>query len=187
MIWYFLFVIPWFAFVAYWTLGALKTRRTVRQEPSTSRYGILALEIVGFALVFVNRTGIEILDRRVVPQTYALAATGLAFVWIGIAIAIWARYHLGQNWSARVTLKEDHQLIRTGPYAHFRHPIYSGLDLAALGAALAIGEWRCALGLFLIVLGYWIKARTEERMLSAQFGGAFVEHCRHTGFLIPKF
>jgi protein-S-isoprenylcysteine O-methyltransferase Ste14 len=47
--------------------------------------------------------------------------------------------------------------------------------------------WRSLLGLFLIVLGYWIKERTEERMLSAQFGGAFVEHCRHTGFLIPKF
>ena len=77
-------------------------------------------------------------------------------------------------------------MIRTGPYAHFRHPIYSGLDLAALGR-LAIDEWRCVLGLSLIVLGYWIKARTEERMLSAQFGGAFVEHCRRTGFLIPKF
>lgn len=51
------------------------------------------------------------------------------------------------------------------PYAHFRHPIYSGLDLAALGGALAIDEWRCVLGVFLIVLGYWIKARIEERML----------------------
>jgi protein-S-isoprenylcysteine O-methyltransferase Ste14 len=187
MSWRLLFVIPWVVFVAYWIFGALKTRRTVRKESSVSRYGILALEILGFALLFLDGTGIEILDRRLVPQTYALGATGVAFTWIGIALAVWARYHLGQYWSARVTLKEDHQLIRTGPYAHFRHPIYSGLDLAALGGVIAIGEVRSVLGFLLIVLGYWIKARTEERMLSAQFGAAFREHCRHTGFLIPKF
>jgi protein-S-isoprenylcysteine O-methyltransferase Ste14 len=52
---------------------------------------------------------------------------------------------------------------------------------------LAIDEWRCVLGVFLIVLGYWIKARIEERMLSVQFGAVFEEHCRHTGFLLPRF
>ena len=107
MSWRVLFVIPWVVFVAYWIFGALKTRRTVRKEPSISRYGVLALEIIGFALLFVDRTGVEALDRRIVPHTYVLAATGVAFTWIGIAIAVWARYHLGQYWSARVTLKED--------------------------------------------------------------------------------
>jgi protein-S-isoprenylcysteine O-methyltransferase Ste14 len=187
MSWHRLFAIPWVVFAVYWIAGALKTRETVSRESPASRYGILLLEITGFALLFVDDTGIGALDRRVFPQTYALAIAGVACTWIGIAIAVWARYHLGQNWSARVTIKQDHKLIRTGPYAWFRHPIYSGLDLAALGGVLAIGEVRSVIGLFLIVLGYWIKARTEERMLSAQFGEAFEEHCRHTGFLLPKF
>jgi protein-S-isoprenylcysteine O-methyltransferase Ste14 len=187
MIWFTLISIPWIVFVAYWAIGALKTRRTVNRESSASRYGILFLEVLGFVLLFSERTGIGVLGSRVVPQTSALASVGVALTWCGIAIALWARWHLGQYWSARVTLKEDHQLIRTGPYAHFRHPIYSGLDLAALGGACAIDEWRSVLGVGLIVLGYWIKARTEESMLSAQFGEAFKEHCRHTGFLIPKF
>jgi protein-S-isoprenylcysteine O-methyltransferase Ste14 len=39
----------------------------------------------------------------------------------------------------------------------------------------------------MIVLGYWIKARKEESMLATQFGKTFQEHCRRTGFLIPKF
>jgi protein-S-isoprenylcysteine O-methyltransferase Ste14 len=186
MSWRVLFAIPWVVFGGYWIFGALKTRRTVSKESSASRYGILALEIIGFALLFRDDFGIGVLDYRILPQTYVLTAAGLAFTWIGIAIAIWARYHLGQYWSARVTLKEDHQLIRTGPYAHFRHPIYSGLDLAALGGVIALGEVHSVLGFLLIVLGYWIKARTEERMLSTQFGGAFADHCRHTGFLIPK-
>jgi protein-S-isoprenylcysteine O-methyltransferase Ste14 len=42
-------------------------------------------------------------------------------------------------------------------------------------------------GVALIVLGYWIKARKEESMLSAQFGEPFQEHCRQAGFLFPKF
>lgn len=182
-----MFIIPWAVFVLYWIFGALKTRGTVRRESSASRIGMMLLEITGFVLVFLEYPEIGALDRRAFPQTYALAATGVALTWIGIGIAVWARYHLGQYWSARAAIKRDHKLIRTGPYAWFRHPIYTGLDLAALGGVLAIGEVRSVIGLFLIVLGYWIKARTEERMLSAQFGEAFEEHCRHTGFLLPKF
>ena len=46
---------------------------------------------------------------------------------------------------------------------------------------------RCVAGVALIVLGYCTKAKKEESMLNAQFGEAFREHCRHTGFLLPKF
>jgi protein-S-isoprenylcysteine O-methyltransferase Ste14 len=186
MIWRYLIEGPWIVFVAYWAAGALKTRRTVSQESFASRYGILFLEILGFAMLFSDAAGIGILGHPVVQRTNALAVAGVALTWIGIAIALWARWHLGQYWSARVTLKEDHKIIRTGPYAHFRHPIYSGIDLGAVGGALAINQWRCLVGVGLIVLGYWIKARKEESMLTAQFGKAFEEHCRHTGFLIPR-
>ena len=41
-----------------------------------------------------------------------------------------------------VTLKQDHELIRSGPYRWVRHPIYTGLLLAMLGSAIALGEWR---------------------------------------------
>ncbi len=187
MIWRDLIVVPWVILTAYWWLSALKTRRTVSREPGTSRYGVLLIEIVGYILLFTGWVQIDALDRFVVHRTYALEVIGLGLTWMGVALALWARWHLGQYWSARVTLKEDHKLIRTGPYACLRHPIYSGFDLAALGTALAIDQWRCFVGVVLIVLGYWIKARTEESMLSAQFGPEFQQHCRRTGFLIPKF
>jgi protein-S-isoprenylcysteine O-methyltransferase Ste14 len=187
MIWRYLIEGPWIVFVAYWAAGALKTRRTFSQESFASRYGILLLEILGFVLLFSEAPEIAVLGRHIFPQTYAVAAAGVALTWIGIAIALWARWHLGQYWSARVTLKEGHKLIRTGPYAYFRHPIYSGIDLAAIGGALAIDRWQCVAGVSLIVLGYWIKARKEESMLAGQFGETFKERCRHTGFLFPKF
>jgi protein-S-isoprenylcysteine O-methyltransferase Ste14 len=187
MIWRYLITGPWLIFVAVWLVGALKTRRTVSKETLTSRYGVLLMEVLGDVLIFITAAGIGRLGDLVAPRTYTVAVVGVALTWIGIAIALWARWHLGQFWSSRVTLKENHELIRTGPYAHFRHPIYSGLDLAAIGGTLAIDQWRCVIGVALVVLGYWIKARTEESMLAAQFGEAFQEHCRHTGFLLPKF
>lgn len=177
---------PWIVFVIYWSIGALKTRRTAKKESFASRYGILFIEIAGFALLFMSETEFGFLGRRIIPRTYALSVTGVALTWAGIALALWARWHLGQYWSARITIKEDHKLIRTGPYARFRHPIYSGLDLAAIGSALAIDRWRCVVGVCLIILGYSIKARREEAMLVAQFGADFQEHCRHTGFLLPR-
>jgi protein-S-isoprenylcysteine O-methyltransferase Ste14 len=186
MTWRYLIEGPWIVFVIYWILGALKTRRTERTESFASRYGILFIEIVGFVLVFSDDAEIGILARRVIPQTLGLGVTGVALTWAGIALALWARWHLGQYWSARITIKEDHKLIRTGPYARLRHPIYSGLDLAVIGSALAIDRWRCVAGVCLIILGYWIKARREEAMLNAQFGADFQEHCRHTGFLLPR-
>lgn len=57
-----------------------------------------------------------------------------------IAVAM-ARYRLEEYWRARVTLKEDHRIIRTGPYARVRHPIYTRVLLATMGTAMVIGEW----------------------------------------------
>jgi protein-S-isoprenylcysteine O-methyltransferase Ste14 len=186
MSWHRLIETPWLIFVAYWALGALRTRRTASKESFASRYGILFLEVLGFVLLFSEQADVGFLGRRVIPRRVALASIGVAITWAGIAIALWARWHLGQYWSARITIKENHKLIRTGPYSRLRHPIYTGLDLAAIGSALTIDQWRCLVGVCLIVTGYWIKARKEERMLTAQFGEAFVQHRDETGFLLPK-
>jgi len=186
MVWRYLIEGPWVIFVVYWTISALQTRRTVKRESFLARYGVLLMEILGFWLLFSDSAAIGVLGRQVVERTYALAITGVVLTWIGIATGLWARYHLGQYWSARITLKEDHKLIRTGPYAYLRHPIYSGLDLAVIGTALAIDRWRCFAGVAVIVMGYVIKAKREESLLAAQFGEEFAEHCRRAGFLIPR-
>ena len=186
MIWRFLIDVPWIVLIAVWVVGALKTRRTESREPISSRIVSLALLILGYSLVFGNVANFEFLGERFMPRTWLLRTTGVILTWVGIGIAIWARRHLGAYWSARVTIKENHQLIRTGPYARLRHPIYSGLGLAILGSVLVIDRWAGLLGFLLVETAYCIKARREESMLSAQFGEAFREHCRHTGFLFPK-
>jgi len=179
--------LPWIVFVVYWIIGALKTRATREKESLASRYAVLSLEIVGYMLIFNGSTGFGFLGHRIIPRTLVVAIPGVICTWAGIGLALWARYHLAEYWSARVTIKEDHQLIRTGPYTHLRHPIYSGLVLAAIGSAVVIDEWRCVLGICLVLTGYWVKARKEEVMLSQEFGDVFREHQKHTGFLVPRF
>jgi protein-S-isoprenylcysteine O-methyltransferase Ste14 len=193
MIWQYLIEGPWLVLVVYWRVSALKARRpTVRRGPFTSRYAILLMLFAGYILVFFHSerrdidAKIGLLGQHIFPRSDALAVAAVVFTWIGIGLALWARSHLGQYWSARVAVKEDHKLVRTGPYAYFRHPIYSGFDLAIIGGALAIDRWRCVIGLVLVIAAYWIKAKKEESMLTEQFGPAFEEHRRVTGFLLPK-
>ena len=167
-------------------IGAFKTRATRQKESFASRYLVVLLEVAGYLLVFSQSTEIGFLGRRFIPRTLTGAVSGVLLTWLGIGLAIWARYHLAEYWSARVTIKEDHQLIRTGPYAHLRHPIYSGLVLATIGTALVIGKWRCVLG-FAWCGGILHQSEEGRGMLTQQFGDAFREHQKHTGFLLPRF
>jgi len=179
--------LPWIIFIAYWIINAFRTQRTAKKEAFAARYGIMFLEIVGFVLVFGDDAGIGVLGQKVFERSYTTGITGVVLTWAGIALAIWARWHLGRYWSGRITIKEDHKLIRTGPYARLRHPIYSGLDLAVIGSAIAIDRWRCVVGVCVILIGFWIKAKREEAMLERQFGADFEQHQHHTGFLHPHF
>jgi len=179
--------VPWIVFVLYWIVSAIRTRDTLQTESFVSRYAILLIEVAGFVLLFRHSAGVGFLGERFMHRTLASAIIGSILTWVGIGLAIWARYHLAEYWSARITIKQDHQLIRTGPYARLRHPIYSGITLAAIGSAVVIDQWRCVLGVCLVLIGYCIKARKEETMLTQQFGDAFREHQKQTGFLIPRF
>jgi protein-S-isoprenylcysteine O-methyltransferase Ste14 len=113
---------------------------------------------------------------------YALAALMLA----GLSLTWWARIYLGPLWSSTITRKEGHKIIDTGPYALVRHPIYSGLMVALVATAAAEGRLTALLGAALIILGVWLKARTEERFLLAELGPEiYGAYCRRVPMLIP--
>jgi protein-S-isoprenylcysteine O-methyltransferase Ste14 len=178
-------LIPWYAFAAYWAISALRVNRTKAAERSIDRLLTLAMMIVAFVLLFYDHLPTSPLDRRFVPVESRIVWAGISLTTIGIAIAIWARYCIGQYWSARVTLKEDHRLIRSGPYRWVRHPIYTGMLLGALGRAFTIGEWRGVVAVALILVAHSLKAKREEFLLSQEFGEEYASYRRETGFLFP--
>jgi protein-S-isoprenylcysteine O-methyltransferase Ste14 len=103
---------------------------------------------------------------------------------VGLGFAAWARAHLGQNWSGIVTVKEDHALVRTGPYRAVRHPIYTGLLLALTGTAMAIGEWRGVLAVICALIGLLRKIQVEEKRMSENFP-EYSRYRQQTAALIP--
>jgi protein-S-isoprenylcysteine O-methyltransferase Ste14 len=104
---------------------------------------------------------------------------------LGLAFTVWARVHLGANWSANVARKLDHELVRSGPYAWVRHPIYSGLLLAFFGVAVGRGDVGALLGCALMSYGFLRKLRIEERWLPQTFGDAYVRYRDEVPSLLP--
>jgi protein-S-isoprenylcysteine O-methyltransferase Ste14 len=111
--------------------------------------------------------------------------TGVALVAFGLLFTVWARVVLGGNWSGSVTLKQHHEIVRTGPYRWIRHPIYTGLVLAFIGSAVARGEWRGVLAVAIVIAALWRKWRLEERWLMESFGTAYADYRKTTWALIP--
>ena len=176
----------WLALGIVWLLGAITAKRSARTQSPGSRLLQIMPEIAAFFLLFGRFMWPHWLRWRFVgEQALATAWVGLALTVAGIALAIWARLWIGRNWSGRVTIKEQHELIQNGPYAIVRHPIYAGLLLAILGTAIVHGELRGLLALPLAALGWAWKLRMEEAFMAQQFGSAYLDYKRRVKALIP--
>lgn len=175
----------WIAFGAYWGIMALRVKRVVRRQNIGGRLFQILSGMAAFILLWDENVDWGVLSSRFVPRNHAWAVAGAALTCVGVAIAIWARTILGGNWSGVVTVKQDHTLVRSGPYTVVRHPIYSGLTLAILGTALAIGEWRALAAVGVVFVMFLVKSRTEERFMTEEFGRQYEDYRRETSALIP--
>lgn len=176
----------WLVFLAYWFIARFSVSRMARPEPGGTLIFRIVLMAAAFWLLFRQDPRFGILNLRFIPYDERIVLVGVILTWTGVAFAIWARYHLGRFWSSTVALREGHQLIRSGPYARIRHPIYTGMLTGALGTALALGRYRGLVALGVMLVGFVVKSMQEEKLLDAQFGAEFEEHRRHTGFFLPS-
>ena len=181
----------WLAWVASWMLAAVWTRRTQARPPFGETLLYLAPTIVGWMLLALSANALLRapesafalrlwqLPRWGAWAMAALAAAGFAFTW-------WARVTLGDLWSSSVSRKENHVIVERGPYGLVRHPIYTGLIAAAFATAVEIGSAQALVGAALMSLGFWMKARLEERFLMSELGeGAYADYRRRTPMLAP--
>jgi protein-S-isoprenylcysteine O-methyltransferase Ste14 len=172
----------WLAFLVVWLVGATRTARTVKRAAGWDR-ALIAFAVL-LALIVLRTPG-NALAARFVPASAPWLALGALLAYGGIAFAVWARVHLGRYWSGLVTLKEGHELVRSGPYAIVRNPIYTGLLAAFLGSALVEGEVVFLAVLALMVVAFLVKIRAEEKLLRERFGDAFAAYEREVPRLVP--
>jgi protein-S-isoprenylcysteine O-methyltransferase Ste14 len=180
-------IIPalWAAWMSLWLVAVVNTKPTRWREPAGSQALHVLPLLACAALLAAPRALPPILTARFMPPGPLLPALGALLVAAGLGLALWARWCLGRNWSGVVTLKQDHALIRTGPYRIIRHPIYTGLLLALIGTAAAIGEWRGVLAVACALIGLLWKIGIEEGRMQQTFP-EYEEYRRHTAALIPQ-
>jgi protein-S-isoprenylcysteine O-methyltransferase Ste14 len=179
------FAVFWLAWLAYWIIAARNVKATRRRESPVSRLVTVVPTVSAAALLVFRGQPLHWLNARFLPQTVAVYWLGLLMTVLGLAFAVWARVHLGRNWSGTVTVKEDHELIRTGPYGLVRHPIYTGLLLAILGTAVAFGAWRGLLAFGFLTVAFLFKLRREERFMNESFPSDYPRYRAAVPALIP--
>jgi protein-S-isoprenylcysteine O-methyltransferase Ste14 len=179
------FPVVWIVFILYWQVKAADTKATERLEPAASRLFRALIFLIAIVLLSVPRIPLPWLYVQLWPQGYWPFWLGAAITVAGLLFAVWAREHLGRNWSRSVTIKQDHELITTGPYSVARHPIYTGILTGFLGMAIAISQVRGFLAFVLIFLVFWFKFRMEEKWMRTQFGETYAAYARKTAALVP--
>lgn len=147
---------------------------------------LLTLCVVGLVVLpIVWRLGIfsGLADRSQSAVVLVLGGmTGAAFLWL------FRRSHkdLGRNWSVTLKVREGHQLVTGGVYAHVRHPMYASFFLWGVAQALLIPNWIAGLsGLAAVLALYAVRQSREEAMMRQTFGADYDAYCARTNRLIP--
>ena len=187
MLWFYQTLFPalWIAFLLYWRIKAAHTKTTQRLEPIASRTLRALTFLIAIVLLSTTRIPLSWLYRLLWPQGLWSFWLGAAVTVAGLLFAVWAREHLGKNWSHAVTIKQDHELITSGPYALVRHPIYTGILTGFLGTAVALSQVRGILALILVFLVIALKLRMEEQWMRSQFGQTYASYANETAALVP--
>lgn len=177
----------WLALFIIWILAGVLSKRTAQAQTGTSRLFQAGLAFIGFMLIFnFNNWFVSgWLITRITPREVPYVLGGGTLTIAGILFSLWARAILGTNWSAAVTIKENHTLVRRGPYQIVRHPIYTGFLLGLLGTSFVYGFARCFIGVLVVGLAFWLKSQTEEQFMVQQFGQQYLEYRRQVRALIP--
>jgi protein-S-isoprenylcysteine O-methyltransferase Ste14 len=187
MLWFYEWLFPalWIAFLLYWQIKAGNTKTTQRLEPAASRIVRSLAFLIAIALLMMPGIPLPWLYLQLWPTGFWPFWLGAAVTVAGLLFAAWAREHLGGNWSRSVTVKQDHELITSGPYAVARHPIYTGILTGFLGSVIAQGQVRSVIAFLLVSIVLYAKLRLEEEWMRSYFGDAYEAYARRVPALVP--
>jgi len=169
----------WLILVVYLTVSAIGVKQETRGH-SLQSVGLLLAIIASFLLPrlpifnFLNFA----------PVNPVVSGIGVIMCAAGMSFLVWARQHLGRNWSQTVSIKKGHELVTSGPYRFVRHPIYTGGLVACIGSAITCGgAWI----FLLVILGAIFLSRVgaEDKLMEQQFPNEYPDYKKRTKALIP--
>jgi protein-S-isoprenylcysteine O-methyltransferase Ste14 len=93
---------------------------------------------------------------------------------------------LGRFWSLHVEIRENHELVKAGPFRWVRHPTYLSMILELLCGGLMLNSWYSLLGVSLLFVPTLIaRIHIEESALVSKFGEAYERYQQTTPALFP--
>lgn len=105
---------------------------------------------------------------------------GYALLFVGIGL-------FAQGWREVYRAQKEKRLATGGLYSLVRHPQYTGLFIALFGEGVVHWPTVFSVALFpVIVLVYWLLARSEERRVLGEFGDEYRAYRRRVPMFIPR-
>lgn len=104
----------------------------------------------------------------------------------GLSLRIWAVLTLGRFFTWFITVYDDHQVIRSGPFRFIRHPAYCGALILFVSTLVFLHAWvGAALSLVFQLLAYVRRIRYEEAMMIDRLGESYRAYTREVNALVP--
>jgi len=129
------------------------------------------------------------LERQLNDMSSALPFTIEIFGFIGIIVGFFIVFLANREntyASKGLRIHEGHQVIKTGPYAHIRHPMYAGFFIMFLGIPISLGSVISILPAILMIIAVLIRIRWEEDLLLKELDG-YLEYTKQVKYkIIPR-
>lgn len=164
-----------------WVATAFSTKQVAKRSGGWTLRFIFYATII---LVIYLQKNVNFLAIILWPKTEIVYFIADSVTFLGLLVMLWSRMTLGKNWSANIVIKENHELITSGPYAFVRHPIYSGLILMILGIVLYFDTLVLTIFFVIFFWGAYYKALKEEQILIGHFP-KYLEYKNKVKTLIP--
>ncbi|MFN7274055.1 MAG: methyltransferase family protein [Bacteroidota bacterium] len=174
-----------FGSIAMWLTQPPVSVEETNEKQSSDRFSvilILAMSALGVIAPIID-WAYFLVDKNLVNW---ITFAGIITLLFGIFFRAWAVNSLGKFFTATVQIKDDHQLIQSGPYQIVRHPSYTGAFLAILATSLILNSW---IGFFIAFIAmsyaYYVRIGIEEKELTGKFKERYIEYKKTTKMIIP--
>jgi protein-S-isoprenylcysteine O-methyltransferase Ste14 len=175
----------WLMIALYWLISAISVKRNIKRQSGWQRSIYILCVLLAFSLLFSDYFKVSFFNQIILPQSQLWKIAGLILCAAGLLFSLIARIWLGSNWSGRITIKENHELVQSGPYRITRNPIYTGFLLAFCGCSMSLGLLRGYLGILLLVICLLMKISKEESFMLEVFGDKWKSYKSRVKRLIP--
>lgn len=175
----------WLIVFGYWTISSFSAKHTIKVYSGKWQRSVFWSLIIAIAILAYTGTLSKFAGPILWQYTLTTGVIADIVTLISLVIMLWARKTLGNNWSGHVTLKENHELIKHGPYAFVRHPIYSGLLLLMLGPVILYGHLYGLFAFIIFFVGVWFRSQQEEKLLTDHFPQDYPNYKKQVKRLVP--